>query len=88
MNRRLAVREQERLFGPTASLPEICLSVRAGVNGSAEPWPESSVEETLAMLRARLATWQEGWPREAAVDEAVRRLVAATIAEVEAYRQS
>jgi hypothetical protein len=87
MDRQEAIAEQHRLFGdePGWELPSICICLRHGVNGAADAWAPGDVQEALAMLRARLATWEEGPPQSRAVDDAVRALVEATIAEVEGY---
>lgn len=85
MTRHDAITEQDRLFGPQLMLPEICMNLRMAVNGSADPWPPEQVRETVAMFWARLATWQVQGQRSKRVDDAVRELVAATLAEVEEY---
>jgi hypothetical protein len=77
---------QQRLF-PGQCLPEICLALRRGCNGSGEPWAEADVRATLDLLQRALATWEEetGPAFARRFDEAVRNLVQATIAEVEMH---
>lgn len=88
MTRRRAVEWQEKLFGRSheSMLPSICMSVRIGVNGSGDEWEPSLIRETLEMLKARIDTWEDSvCQKEAAVDDAVKNLVQATISEVTSY---
>lgn len=81
-----AVNEQERLCGPGSELPSICLALRAGINGTSDPWPQETVVEYLMMLRWRLNEWREPATEQSRrLDDAVKEMVAATVAEVESY---
>lgn len=40
------------------TLPEICLDLRRSLNGAADPWPAEFLSDVVAMLQARLATWE------------------------------
>lgn len=70
MTRADAIAWQERLFPTT--LPEICLDLRASLNGAADPWPDEHLAEVVLMLQARLDTWAE--PNDA-IDDHVRGMV-------------
>lgn len=86
--RMVALAWQEARFGngPGSTLPEICMALRAGVNGMADPWDTDDIRSTVAMLGARLKTWRhQAAERYAALDEAVRGMVEATVAEVKGY---
>ena len=80
MTRAEAVRWQEHLFprtnSPAMTLPEICLDVRASVNGSADPWQTETLQPVVSMLQARLDTWLEP---SSAMDEHVRGMVAQAV---------
>lgn len=39
------------------TLPEICLDLRSSINGSADPWSSSLLEEVVAMLKSRIKSW-------------------------------
>lgn len=80
--RLLALEEQRRLFPDCETLPEICVNLRMGTNGSADEWSATFVALTIAMLEARLATWEESVPASAKpFDDAVKAMVKATINE-------
>ena len=79
-----ALPQQQDMFGDT-TLPEICMALRMGVNGSADSWSPADIGATVRMLRYRLQAWQTGVPRDAEVDDCVRRLVEATCEEVMRY---
>jgi hypothetical protein len=71
-------------------LPEICLRVRAALNGSSDPWGEDDYEKCLAMLKRRRHTWaapnhssRVRGMHEARIDDAVWEMVLATIALLE-----
>lgn len=78
------------------TLCDICLDVRAGLTGAADPPDTAALREAVAMLKARLDTWADhpgktdsraapgtfAW-HDAAVDEAVRQMVRATISMAE-----
>lgn len=81
--RRAACAEQYRLFPDYAMLPEICINLRMAMNGAGDPLDHARVLSTLAMLRQRLLWWEEGPVYSQGVDDAVRALVSATLAEVE-----
>jgi hypothetical protein len=77
---------QEVLFGKDVTLPEICMWIRAGVNGSGEPWNERDVRATICFLRERLRVWTGSVSRQSeSFDESMKKMVEATIAEVIAY---
>ena len=88
--RRKALAEQERLF-VGKMLPEICLNLRAALNGSCDPWSADSVREVVAMLKARLDTWMPTRWRgarnncEALIDAAVLNMVQTTVLLAEAW---
>lgn len=83
IERRVALDEQQRLFGDW-TLPEICMNLRMAANGSSDPYRPEDVAKMLSMLKVRLATWEPGIEKYKPFDDAVRRLVEETIAEVEA----
>jgi hypothetical protein len=94
MDRQEAIEWQQRLFPSMKAsglalpmmLPEICLALRSGVNGSADEWAPEHVVEVVAMLKARLETWAPSLnPRDARVDAAVWALIEAVIEEVATY---
>lgn len=68
-------------------LPEICLSVRASTDGSAEPWPRSALEATRGMLADTVATWEKD--RGDTIDDCINRMcrAAITIIDVELARR-
>lgn len=68
------------------TLPQICMELRMACNGSATPYRPEYVEKVVAMLKERLRTWEDSPPKYARFDNAVRELVAATIAEAAAYQ--
>lgn len=74
--------EQDKLFGRQIMLPEICLNLRMAVNGSADPWPDDQIEKTVYILQRRLDLWIDSHSRYKRVDDAVKELVIATLAEV------
>ena len=49
---------QQALCG-AATLPDICLSLRAGLNGSADPLPRDDARAMLALLVWMLAMTQQ-----------------------------
>lgn len=61
-------------------LPEVCISLRMALNGSAEPLGGDDVDRWVAYLETRLRDWRPS-PVPSPVDEAVRCLVAATLLE-------
>jgi hypothetical protein len=92
MTRHEAIEEQQRLFpglmiepgtrytGMPLMLPEICLALRSALNGSSDPWPDEYTWEVVAMLKARIATWQPSLRDEdSRFDEAVRLQVEAVL---------
>ncbi len=81
-----ALEEQRRLFPNGEELPGICGLLRSGVNGAADEWHATDVHATLAMLKERVDTWAPSvqWKAKR-VDAAIKRLVEATIKEVESY---
>ena len=87
-NQRLAaLQEQERLCGtgPHSNLASVCMSLRWGVNGSADAWDPALITAHVHLLEMRLATWQQSDTRAKRVDNAVHELVRATIEEVKSY---
>lgn len=54
------------------TLPEICLDLRASLNGAADPWPAAVLAEVVGMLQTRLDTWAD--PTDA-IDAHVRGMV-------------
>lgn len=91
MTRSEAIDWQEKLLGDFGGerdpimLPEICLWVRAAANGSADPWPKAHTREVLGMLQARLDTWEDGVAKGKRLDDTVKEMLSATIAEVLGY---
>lgn len=85
--RLIALQWQSSLFGKGvgSTLPEICMALRIGVNGSGDEWDPTFIRQAVEMLKARLQTWLPSTSRDERVDEAVRLLVQATIDEVEGY---
>jgi hypothetical protein len=84
--RLLALEEQDRLFHGMM-LPEICLRLRMAVDGAADPWERATILSTLAMLQARLDTWEPSvLQNNERLDYAVKDMVAATISEVNASK--
>lgn len=67
----------ESYIGPEAMLPEICLNVRAALNGSSDPWKPESIKETLVFLQNVIKTWDH--ETEDLIDAAVYFMVVATI---------
>lgn len=77
------------------NLCDIALDVRHACNGSADPWEPKELREVLAMLRARLDTWQPNIWRSRAdeplcradvnMDAAVHDMVTAAIIMGEAW---
>ena len=65
MTRTDAIAWQERLFPGVKefhsrpTLPEICLGLRASLNGAADPWTPEVLAEVVRMLQARLDTWAD-----------------------------
>ncbi len=63
--------------GMPVMLPEICLQLRASLNGSSDPWDSADVFAVRNMLVAREATWM---PSEDPIDAAVLAMLRATVA--------
>ncbi len=76
-----ALNRQSLLFG-SLTLLEICGNIRMAANGSADAWPDADMKAAIALLRERLATWEDH-KHGKRFDDAVKALVEATIAEVE-----
>ena len=78
MTRTVAIAWQARLFPTVAlqecrpTLPDICLNLRASLNGAADPWPDEELRDVVLMLQARLDTW--GTPSDA-LDAHVRGMM-------------
>ena len=86
MTRDEALCEQRALTHPTSTLPEVCMDLRMAVNGSADAWDVAYLRRVVRMLQARITTWQPTvFAKSARLDEAVRALVEATLAEVQGY---
>ena len=83
MTRKEAVAEQARLFPNSRTLPDICLDLRARINGSADPWPTETVREARAMLYARIETWDESCSSEGylgrALDSCIKQMATVTV---------
>lgn len=73
------------LFGWEKSLPDICLGIRAGLDGSADPVEVRVTIRHRNWLEAKIAAWQpssDDGPS-AAMDAAVLALAKATVAYVD-----
>lgn len=75
---------QEDLF-PSCNLADICLFLHMAINGSADPWPDQQVRQTVTFLHQRLEHWLPSSPASRNFDDTVRQLVLAVLAEVQHY---
>ncbi len=66
--------------GMPVMLPEICLQLRAGLNGSSDPWDAADALAVRNMLAARIETWDHTTD---AIDAAVLEMLRATVAMVD-----
>lgn len=91
MTRQEASAWQAKLFpaqppgGARPTLLDICQSLRSGVNGSADEWKPENIREVVGMLRATLDTWRPSLGKLTCFDDAVHRLIDATLTEVISY---
>ena len=81
ITRKMVCQRQDELW-PGKDILEICLTLRTTHNGLGESLPVTLVEDSLDMLKARVATWRPGKPIEERFDNAVLELVKATIERV------
>jgi len=57
------------------TLPEICLHLRASINGASDPLPNAFLEECRLMLKARVDSWLTS---KSTIDDAVKLMCVAT----------
>ena len=75
----------EQMFGHKRSLPEVCLNLHMGTNGSADEWCIEDVKEAICLLKWWLAVWKKGLPASRKFDCAVRAMAKATMQEAERF---
>lgn len=85
LSRQVALEWQASQY-PGSTLPEICMDLRGAVNGSCDPCLPHEVRQAVAMLRVRLKTWAPACSHQSEkFDDAVYRMVVATLEEVDSY---
>ena len=70
---------------PNSMLPDICLSLRMALNGAGDPWSDQKLDEVFEALQHRLDTWR--FSGSSMMDECVRLLIIATLAECKGLRE-
>lgn len=79
----------EKAWYEREMLPEVCLQLRNACNGSADPWSAEKISKVCHYLRDRLKKWEPSSRADAEMlDEAVRMLVIATLAEITQITQT
>jgi hypothetical protein len=72
---------------PNSMLPDICLNLRMALNGGADPWSDKELDECFQPLQHRLDKWKPSSKSSQMMDECVRLLVIASLAECKDLRE-